>query len=164
MSVHLRVSVTRYTVRQVTLIRFVRRLLSLIGEAGSELSMSLVGDARIRRLNRDFRKKDRATDVLAFPIREAMMPTGIQCPTGMLGDVVVSVPTAVRQAKQAARSINDELAVLVVHGVLHLCGYDHERNAREAARMFTRERMIFRKLAPIPRLVFLRDRRRRKRN
>ncbi len=164
MAVHLRVNLTRYAVRQAALIRFVERLLWLIGEARSELSVSLVGDARIRRLNRDFRMKDRSTDVLAFPIRDAMMPTGIQCPTGMLGDVVISIPTAVRQAKEAVRSVHDELAALLVHGVLHLCGYDHERNAREAARMFKRERMILQRLTPVPRLVALRARRSRKRN
>ncbi len=164
MSVHLRVSLTRYAVRQAALIRFIERLLSLIGEARSELSVSLVGDVRIRRLNRDYRMKDRVTDVLAFPTREAMMPTGLQCPTGMLGDIVVSIPTAVRQARQAVRSVHDELAALLVHGVLHLCGYDHERNAREAARMLKRERMILRSLAPVPRLVSPRDRRKRKRN
>lgn len=153
MAVQLRVSVTRYAVRHSSLIRLIERILSLIGESKAELSVSLVGDTRIRRLNRDFREKDRSTDVLAFPIREAMMPPGVRCPAGMLGDVVVSVPTAVRQAKQAARSVHDELATLFVHGVLHLCGYDHERNAREAARMFKRERAILRRLAPVPRLI-----------
>lgn len=164
MAVQLRVSVRRYAVRHSSLIRLVEHILSLIGESKAELSVSLVGDARIRRLNRDFREKDRPTDVLAFPIREAMMPPGVQCPTWLLGDVVVSVPTAVRQARQAARSVQDELAALFVHGVLHLCGYDHERSAHEAARMFKRERAILRKLAPVPRLISPRSGRKKKRS
>lgn len=164
MAVQLCVSVTRYAVRRSSLMRLVEQILALIGESKAELSVSLVGDARIRRLNRDFRNKDRSTDVLAFPIREAMMPTGVRGPTGMLGDVVVSVPTAVRQARQAARSVHDELAALFVHGVLHLCGYDHERNAREAARMFKRERAILRRLAPVPRLISPRIGRNKKRS
>jgi len=164
MAVQLRVSVTCYAVRHSALISLVEQILSLIDESRAELSISLVGDARIRRLNRDFRQKDRPTDVLAFPIREAVMPTGIRGPTGMLGDVVVSVPTAVRQARQAARSVHDELAALFVHGVLHLCGYDHERNVREAARMFKRERTILQRLAPVPQLISFRSRQKKQRS
>ena len=136
----------------------------MIGEGESELSVNLVGDVRIRRLNRDYRKKDRATDVLAFPIREAMMPRGIQGPTGLLGDVVISVPTAVRQAQDAGRTVSEELITLLVHGILHLCGYDHERNDREAARMFRREHAILQRLGPIPQLVSFSTRKRRKRH
>ena len=164
MAVQLCVSVTRYAVRHRALTRLVEQVLGLIGESKAELSVSLVGDAKIRRLNRDFRAKDRSTDVLAFPIREAMMPPGVRCPAGMLGDVVVSIPTAVRQARQAGRSVDDELAALFIHGMLHLCGYDHERNTREAARMFKRERMILRRLAPVPRLISPRRGQKRKRS
>ena len=116
----------------------------------------------MRRLNREYRKKDRATDVLAFPIREAVMPRGVRAVGHMLGDVVISLPTAVRQAKEAGRSLDDELAMLLVHGVLHLCGYDHERNEREAARMARRERTLLRMISPVPRLVTFRAGRRTK--
>jgi rRNA maturation RNase YbeY len=64
-----------------------------------------------------------------------------------LGDVVIAVPTAVRQAKQGRRSLNEELSVLLIHGILHLCGYDHERGEKEARRMHRRERMILRSLS-----------------
>jgi rRNA maturation RNase YbeY len=108
----------------------------------------------MRRLNREYRKKDRPTDVLAFPIREAVMPRGVRpVTTQMLGDVVISLPTAVHQAKEAGRSIDDELAMLLVHGVLHLCGYDHERNQREAARMSRREQALLQLISPVPRMV-----------
>jgi len=102
----------------------------------------------MRTLNRRYRKKDRTTDVLAFAMREAANP----CPT-LLGDVVISIPTAVKQAKAAGRSLDEELAVLLVHGVLHLCGYDHERGKREALRMRRRERAILGQIKPVPNLV-----------
>jgi rRNA maturation RNase YbeY len=156
MAVYLRVCVTRFAVRQTTLAHLAARVLSAVGESRSELSLELVGDRRMRRLNREYRKKDRPTDVLAFPIREAVMPRGVRPVTEMLGDVVISLPTALRQAREAGRSIDDELAVLLVHGVLHLCGYDHERNPREAARMSRRERALLHLITPVPRLVTVR--------
>ncbi len=70
-----------------------------------------------------------------------------------LGDVVISVPAAVRQARQRHGSFDQELAALLVHGILHLCGYDHERSEAEARRMRRREQTILKKLASIPRLT-----------
>ncbi|MBI3356131.1 MAG: rRNA maturation RNase YbeY [Nitrospirae bacterium] len=148
MAVYLRVRLTQLAVRQASLMRVAELVLEAIGETQSELSVELVGDQRMRRLNREYRKKDRSTDVLAFAMRESHNP----CPT-MLGDVVISVPTAIRQAREAGRSLNHELAALLVHGVLHLCGYDHERNKKEAARMHRRERAILRTIGPVPSLV-----------
>jgi rRNA maturation RNase YbeY len=81
-------------------------------------------------------------------MREADNP----CPS-LLGDVVISVPTALRQAREAGRRPEDEVAILLVHGVLHLCGYDHERSRREAARMQRREQAILRAIGPVPRLM-----------
>ena len=156
MPVYLRVRLTRLAVQQTTLAHLAERVLSAVGESRTELSLELMGDRRMRRLNREYRKKDRRTDVLAFPTREAAMPRGVRPVTHMLGDVVISLPTAVRQAKEAGRSIDDELAMLLVHGVLHLCGYDHERNPREAARMSRRERTLLRLISPVPHMVTLR--------
>jgi len=153
MAVYLRVSLVRYTVRRPSLIRLVQRILMAVGEANSELSLELIGDARIRRLNREYREQDRVTDVLAFPIREAMTPQVRAPTTNMLGDVVISIPTAFRQAQEAGRSMDDELATLLVHGVLHLCGYDHERSPREALRMSRREQQILHMISPVPRLI-----------
>lgn len=159
MAVYLRVRLTQFVVRQSTLAHLAEHVLSAVGESRSELSLELTGDRRMRRLNREYRKKDRPTDVLAFPMREAVMPRGMYPVTQMLGDVVISLPTAVRQAKEAGRSIDDELAMLLVHGVLHLCGYDHERNPREAARMLHRERALFHQLSPVPRMITFRTER-----
>jgi rRNA maturation RNase YbeY len=151
MAVYLRVRLRRVAKRQASLLRTAKSILASVGESQAELSLELVGDRRMRRLNRVYRKKDRPTDVLAFPMRESHNP----CPI-LLGDVVISVPTARRQAKASGRSLGDELAALLVHGVLHLCGYDHERSAQEAVRMRRRETAIVKMLNPVPRLVIRR--------
>jgi len=153
MAVYLRVRLIRLAVRQTSLVRLAKLVLAAVGEASSELSVDLIGDRRKRLLNREYRKKDRPTDVLAFPMREALAPGASRLMSGILGDVVISVPTARRQAKEGGRSLDEELAWLLVHGVLHLCGYDHERSEREARRMQRRERQILRLLSPVPRLV-----------
>lgn len=97
----------------------------------AELSVLLCDDATIHELNRDFRGKDRPTDVLAFPMGGA--PAGGDCPA-LLGDVVISVDTARRQAAQRGRPIADEVTFLLAHGLLHLLGYDH-RDRPEERRM-----------------------------
>lgn len=106
---------------------------------GCELSISLVGDHAIRRLNRTWRKKDKATDVLSFPAGE--LPKGTPGPR-QLGDVVISLDTAKRQAKEYERTLDAEVARYLAHGVLHLLGYDHERpkDAQKMAR--TEERLL----------------------
>ena len=142
MPVHMQSYVRRVTFDQARLDRLARSILSDIGEASAELGILFVGDQRMRSLNRQYRGKDRTTDVLAFAMREAPHSSA-----GLLGDVVIAVPTAVRQAKQGQRSLNEELTVLLVHGILHLCGYDHERSEKEARRMYRRERMILRSIA-----------------
>ena len=80
------------------------------------VSLLLCGDARMRRLNREFRKIDRPTDVLSFPAGEP----------GFLGDVAIDVPYAARQARRRGHALEREVQLLVVHGVLHLLGHDHE--------------------------------------
>lgn len=133
--------------------RVAELVLAAVGERQSELSIELAGDHRMRRLNREYRKKDRTTDVLAFPMREALAPHAAGLATNMLGDVVISVPQARRQAIEVGRQLDDELVSLLVHGVLHLCGYDHERGEKEAVRMHRRERQLLTAIGPAPRLV-----------
>ena len=96
-----------------------------------ELSLALVDDAVIAELNRDFRGKDRPTDVLAFSMREGEPAPRIAGEREMLGDVVISIPTARRQATKARRSVLDEVTMLVAHGLLHLLGYDHATRSEE---------------------------------
>jgi probable rRNA maturation factor len=86
------------------------------------VSIVLAGDATVRRLNRDFRRKDATTDVLSFPSGGEELPDG----TRPLGEIVISVAQAARQAEAAGHSLARELRVLVIHGYLHLLGYDHE--------------------------------------
>jgi rRNA maturation RNase YbeY len=144
-----------------SLVRVVRAILSAVRESSAELAVTFVGDRRMRRLNREYRKKDRSTDVLAFAMRDAHTPHTLRQAQGRplclmsrpLGDVVISIPTAQRQARQGGRSLDAELTVLLIHGILHLCGYDHERSESDARRMQRRERMILGRLAPLPKLV-----------
>ena len=131
-------------------------ILRASGSSRADLSLLLVGDRSMRRLNRLYRRKDRTTDVLAFPmrrIRSRLTPHASRFTSSMLGDVVVSLPQAAKQAKQAGHSLEQEFTVLVVHGLLHLLGYDHERSVREARRMSRRESLVLRRLGRLPRTV-----------
>ena len=148
MPIHMQSHIRRVRFDLARLDRFAQAILSDVGEASAELGILFVGDQRMRGLNRRYRGKDRTTDVLAFAMREAPHSSA-----GLLGDVVIAVPTAARQAKQGQRSLDEELAVLLVHGILHLCGYDHERSEKEARRMYRRERMILSRLAPLPKIA-----------
>jgi rRNA maturation RNase YbeY len=158
MPVHMQSQVRRVTIDQAHVDRLARAILSDVGETAADLGILFVGDQQMRGLNRRYRGKDRTTDVLAFAMREAVAPHALRQAQGrplrrtpdMLGDVVISVPTAWRQAKEAGRSLEEELAWLLVHGILHLCGYDHERSEKEARRMHRRERMILRSIARLP--------------
>ena len=100
-----------------------------LGDA--ELSILLCDDGTIRRLNRRYQKKNKATDVLAFPMQEGNGPA---VHPGLLGDVVIALPTATRQAAEHDRPIIEEVTFLLAHGVLHLLGYD-DANRREEREM-----------------------------
>ena len=103
--------------------------------SGAELSVALVGDEAIRRLNREWRRLDRPTDVLSFPAGEA--PPGARGPT-VLGDIVVSLDTTARAAREFHRPVGEELDRYLAHGLLHLLGHDHPRPV-EAKRMAAAE-------------------------
>ena len=112
-----------------------------------EISVLLVDNETIRSLNRDYRNKDAATDVLSFPMEEAMdgepEPAVIGGPTErLLGDLVISVEMAVAQAAEYGHSVERELAFLSVHGLLHLLGYDHEPDVEAEAVMQAEEKRI----------------------
>jgi probable rRNA maturation factor len=119
-----------------------RRVLREIGRRDAELSIALVDDAGIRALNAAWRGRDRATDVLAFSLEEG---PHAERRGALLGDVVIGVETAARQARARRRDLDDEVARLLVHGALHLIGHDHARPA-EARRMRAEERRILRAL------------------
>jgi len=114
-------------------------MLDALGLDAAEVSLALVGDDTIQGLNKTWRKKNKPTDVLSFPLlaistREIVEAERAVAASGarlMLGDVVLSVPTAGRQAKERGRPLADELITLAAHGVLHLLGFDHPNDDDE---------------------------------
>ena len=107
---------------------------------GTEVSILLCSDPLMQELNRDHRGQDKTTDVLAFALQEAQDFGGQ--PT-ILGDIVISVDTARRQAGQEKRSLVAEVTMLLAHGLLHLLGYDHG-TPEEARTMFARQDILIR--------------------
>lgn len=121
--------------------RAARKILSASGCPDAELSVVIVDDAEIRQLNHQYLQKDRPTNVISFPMQEGE-GTGVQ--PKLLGDVVISADTAARDAQEAGVPFEHELYFLLLHGILHLLGYDHERGTEEEAwRMEEKEREIF---------------------
>ncbi|MBI5426990.1 MAG: rRNA maturation RNase YbeY [Nitrospinae bacterium] len=110
-----------------------------------EVSILLVNDAKIRKLNARYRNIDSATDVLSFPQEDD--PAG-EMGFRLLGDVVVSLETARPQAKEHRLSLEEELILLIIHGILHLSGMDHERSAQEARRMRQKTARLFGNIFP----------------
>lgn len=98
------------------------RMLRALAMPEAELSILLCDDATIHALNRDYRKKDKPTDVLAFAMREGPYA---ELAGDMLGDVIVSLDTAARQAAEKKVPLDREITMLVAHGLLHLLGFDH---------------------------------------
>jgi probable rRNA maturation factor len=119
------------------------KLLGTLNLPEAELSVLFVGDRAMRTLNQQYRGKDRTTDVLSFSLREGRFN---KVQPNMLGDIVISVPTAGQQAVDAGLTLQQELERLLVHGLLHLVGYDHERSAAEARTMQTKERSLLKRL------------------
>jgi probable rRNA maturation factor len=119
------------------------RWLEELGEDSAELSIVLTDDAEIHALNRDYRGRDRPTDVLSFAQREGEGPVD----ESLLGDVILSVPTAERQARERGQSVESELLELLAHGLLHLLGYDHEISEEEERRHLGRQRELLALLA-----------------
>ena len=114
-----------------TLARFLREAQASVRLRG-QVSVLLTTDRKIRQLNRQFRGMDKTTDVLSFPAPETVAGE-------VAGDLAISVPTARRQAREHGHTLAAEIKVLILHGMLHLAGYDHERDEGEMAR---RERVL----------------------
>ena len=102
--------------------------------AKGDVSIAVVSDRRMRALNRQFRGKDSATDVLSFPA------THVPGVSSFLGDIVIASGTAIRQAREAGHPVTTELKVLALHGLLHLIGYDHDTDDGKMARAEARLR------------------------
>ena len=114
-----------------------------LGLPDAELSVLFVGDARIRALNRQYLQRDKPTNVLAFPMREGEF-SGFQ--PNLLGDLVISIETAKRQSNQFGLNEMSMVTFLMIHGILHLLGYDHERSKKEARQMALKQKELLQKV------------------
>ena len=122
-------------------IRYAHAVLSYLKLDEVELSIVLCSNAFIQPLNRDYRGKDYATDVLSFSQQEG---EGFENP--MLGDVIISLEKTQEQAQERSKTFSSEFSLLLVHGILHLLGYDHEED-EEAEEMENKEKEILSALA-----------------
>jgi probable rRNA maturation factor len=121
-----------------------KTLLRRVGLPDAELSVLFIGDRAMRTLNRHYRGQDKTTDVLSFSLREGRFP---HIQPEMLGDIVISIPTAARQAREEGHTLIREIDRLLVHGFLHLLGHDHERSPQEARRMKRKDQLLLKRIA-----------------
>ena len=105
------------------------------------MSLVLIGNIEMRWLNARYRSKDYPTDVLSFPAEK-----NLPVKTPLIGDVIISVEKAAEQAKARRRRLDEEMVTLLIHGIVHLLGYDHERSAKDARVMGRLEKKIHRQL------------------
>jgi probable rRNA maturation factor len=122
----------------VELRKIAAAILMALKQNRAELSVALVGDKEMRRLNAKYRNKHTTTDVLAFPVED--QPSSVSI---LLGDVIISVEQARRQAKETKTTLKSEMVTLLIHGILHLLGYDHEPSKRQAKIMSGLERKLY---------------------
>jgi probable rRNA maturation factor len=118
-----------------------QKILASLKQNRAELSVALITNREIAKLNRKYRRHPKPTDVLSFPV--GALPEGQM---RLLGDVVISVERAEEQAKACGWTLDQEIDRLLIHGILHLLGYDHERSKKEAQVMRALERKISRTL------------------
>jgi probable rRNA maturation factor len=118
-----------------------RKILTLLDQGDAELSVALVANEEIKKLNGKYRNKLKTTDVLSFSVNGS--PSGR---ARLLGDVVISVEKAEEQANDGGWTLEEEIERLLIHGILHLLGYDHERSRKEAEVMRAAEKKISRAL------------------
>jgi probable rRNA maturation factor len=107
---------------------FTSRALKVVPAEGAGVTVAFISDRAMRELNRRWRGKRGTTDVLSFPVEQEKWEQG---EGKTLGDVVISIERAARQAKENGLTLDEEIAQLILHGLLHLCGYDHERDDGE---------------------------------
>ena len=117
--------------------------------ANSDMALVITGDEKIQELNLKYLAEDRPTDVLSFPMNEQLdnAPVFINVPDGKtyLGDIIISYPTAVKQAAEHNHTVSREITILLIHGILHLLGYDHDIPRRKQA-MKNRESAILKSI------------------
>lgn len=121
-------------------------LLEQCGVADNNVSLLIVDDRKISQLNRQYRNKEQPTNVLSFPLMEGADLSLSSIPVKELGDIVISVDTAMREAIEYGQTFYDRIAWLLTHGMLHLLGYDHEKSSKHAKKMFDKEKYLLKKL------------------
>lgn len=125
-------NLTKHKIDKRALKKVVQQAIKVLGKKDlEEISLVFVGDDKMKELNKKYRHKNRVTDVLSFE---------------QLNEIFICLPQAERQAKVLKHSLNCELTRLLVHGIVHLKGYDHERGAKQAARMLAVENKILKSL------------------
>ena len=142
LTVHLTNRQRTFKIQKTFLISTAAMILRYTGQRTGELSVVLINDRAMRALNAKYRGVPKTTDVLSFP--QSPQQRGVE--QHLIGDVVISLQAATRQANARASTLHGEVVRLLVHGILHLLGYDHECGAREARRMKAKEHMIIRRL------------------
>ncbi len=121
---------------------YTKKILQILDENSVEVSICFTDDGWIQKLNNTYRHVDMPTDVLAFPMRGC---EGLPKETNILGDVVISLQTAKNQAKKRNKDLNSEILLYLVHGILHLLGYN-DSTAKERLRMRRKQKEILRKI------------------
>ncbi|HPL97648.1 MAG TPA: rRNA maturation RNase YbeY [Smithellaceae bacterium] len=134
------IKIDRRKIRQV-----MTRLMKATDCVSAEISITFVDDAAIRILNREYLKRDKPTNVLSFSLQEGEYG---DINAGLLGDIIISAETALRDALRGGLTFEEEIIFLLIHGFLHLTGYNHENTSRaNASRMRQKEKELFRLLA-----------------
>ncbi len=124
--------------------KLARTILRELNHPDKEIGILFVDDRQIRDLNQKYLKRDHPTNVISFPMAQGKFP---EINPQLLGDVVISVETARREAQESGLSLEEEIAFLLIHGILHLMGYDHTRGNR--GRMAVVQEGLFNRLRPI---------------
>ncbi len=139
MVIHIHNRQRTITIDTPRLKQHLQQVLEYLSCGDAELSVVFANDQFLRELNRTYRQKDRPTNVLAFP--QSPTPSANDLPS-LLGDVVVSLPTAAREARESDQPVEAHVLYLVLHGILHLLGYDHEHSPADQQRMEALEQTV----------------------
>ena len=123
-------------IRDGSLEEAIEFIFSLLKRKNYELSVAIVGDSEMQKLNRDYREKDKTTDVLSFTYEKSPLN----------GEIILCLPQIKRQAKENQNTWEDELIVMLIHGILHLCGYDHKKDKVTREKMKKKEKNIIKKV------------------
>jgi probable rRNA maturation factor len=133
----------KYEIKKNNLKEKAQAILDALGSPDSELSILFLDDPQIAVLNKNYLQREGPTNVIAFPMREGAF---VEINPDLLGDIVISLETAEKEGLAAGMSMKDRLGELMIHGILHLFGYDHETSETEARRMEAKSRELLEKI------------------